>query len=139
MPSDKPLLTALIAFILETRGLNARGWVVTPDAFRPDALPAHFNMNFKLVDEHARQLAMSRSLAELRGEWGGKAKQEFTELHDTPAEYSGMKDWAFGELPELMEVEISSGQTVLGYPGLSDDADRVAVRSPASARCAPTR
>ena len=40
----------LDAFIMETRGLNARGWAVTPDAFRPGELPAHLSMNFKLVD-----------------------------------------------------------------------------------------
>ena len=126
-PSEKPLVPALIHYILQSRGLNARGWEITPDAFRPDALPAHFNMNFKLVDEHGRQLGMSRSLVELRGEWGREAKQEFTELHDTPAEYAGMTDWSFGELPELMEVEVGPGQTVLGYPGLSDDGDSVSL------------
>ncbi|MBL0167968.1 MAG: ATP-dependent RNA helicase HrpA [Propionivibrio sp.] len=134
-PSDKTLVMALIAFILQSRGLNARGWEITPDAFRPDALPAHFSFNFKLVDEHERQLGLSRSLAELRGEWGGKAKQEFSELHETPSEYSGMTDWSFGELPELMEVEIGNSggnnandrQTVLGYPGLSDDGESVSL------------
>jgi len=126
-PSDKPLVPALIHFILQSRGLNARGWEITPDAFRPDALPAHFSFNFKLVDENNRQLAMSRSLTELRGEWGGKAKQEFAELHDTPSEYSGMTDWTFGELPELMEVEVGGGGTVLGYPGLADDGDSVSL------------
>jgi ATP-dependent helicase HrpA len=78
-PSDKGLIPALIHYILQTRGLNARGWEITPDAFRPDALPAHFSFNFRLVDEHGRQLGMSRNLAELRGEWGGQAKQEFSE------------------------------------------------------------
>jgi ATP-dependent helicase HrpA len=127
-PSDKPLVMALIGFILQSRGLNARGWEITPDAFRPDALPAHFSFNFKLVDENDRQLGMSRSLTELRGEWGGKAKQEFSDLHETPNEYAGMTDWTFGDLPELMEVEVgSSGQSVLGYPGLSDDGDTVSL------------
>jgi ATP-dependent helicase HrpA len=134
-PSDKTLVMALIAFILQSRGLNARGWEITPDAFRPDALPAHFSFSFKLVDEHERQLGLSRSLAELRGEWGGKAKQEFSELHETPSEYSGMTDWIFGELPELMEVEIGNSggnnangqQTVLGYPGLSDEGESVSL------------
>jgi ATP-dependent helicase HrpA len=126
-PSDKPLVPALIHFILQSRGLNARGWEITPDAFRPDALPAHFSFNFKLVDENDRQLGMSRSLTELRGEWGGKAKEEFAELHETPSEYAGMTDWTFGELPELMEVEVGGGQMVLGYPGLSDDGDSVSL------------
>lgn len=63
----------------------------------------------------------------MRGEWGGKAKQEFSELHETPAEYSGMTDWSFGELPELMEVDVGGGQMVLGYPGLADDGDSVSL------------
>ena len=126
-PSDKGLVPALIHYILQTRGLNARGWEITPDAFRPDALPAHFSFNFRLVDEHGRQLGMSRNLAELRGEWGGQAKQEFSELHETPAEYAGMTDWSFGELPELMEVDVGAGQRVLGYPGLSDEGESVSL------------
>ncbi|GHU06415.1 ATP-dependent helicase [Betaproteobacteria bacterium] len=125
-PSDKGLIPALIHYILQTRGLNARGWEITPDAFRPDAVPAHFSFNFKLIDEHGRQLAMSRNLTELRAEWGGQARQEFSEAHETPAEYAGMTDWTFGELPELMEVE-TGGQRVVGYPGLVDDGDSVSL------------
>ncbi|MER2518213.1 MAG: ATP-dependent RNA helicase HrpA [Candidatus Accumulibacter phosphatis] len=126
-PTDKPLVSALVHFILQTRGLNARGWDVTPDAFRPDAVPAHLSFNFRLVDENGRQLGLSRSLSELRSEWGREAKQEFAELHETPAEFSGMTDWSFGELAELIEVEVGGGQTVFGYPGLTDDGDSVSV------------
>jgi ATP-dependent helicase HrpA len=36
---NQGLIPPLIDYILEARGLNARGWAVTPDAFRPDALP----------------------------------------------------------------------------------------------------
>ncbi len=126
-PSDKPLIVALIAFILQSRGLNARGWEITPDAFRPDALPAHFSLNFRLLDESGRQLGMSRSLSDLRAEWGREAQQEFSELHETPGEYSGMSDWTFGELPERMEVGVGGGQRVFGYPGLVDNGDSVSL------------
>lgn len=126
-PADKPLVMALVGFILQTRGLNARGWEITPDAFRPDAVPAHLSFNFRLVDENGRQLGASRSLAELRGEWGREAKQEFSDLHEMPAEHSGMTDWSFGELAELIEVDAGNGQTVLGYPALTDDGDSVSV------------
>jgi ATP-dependent helicase HrpA len=121
------LIPPLIDFIIEARGLNARGWVVTPDAFRPDALPLHFSMNYKLLDEHGRQLDMARSLLQLRADWGREAKQEFAELHETPSEYSNLTDWTFGELPELMEVRVA-GQTVLGYPALSDEAATVSLK-----------
>ncbi|HXE38782.1 MAG TPA: ATP-dependent RNA helicase HrpA, partial [Azonexus sp.] len=107
------LVAPLIDFIMDARGLNARGWAVTPDAFRPDALPLHFSMNYKLIDEHGRQLDMNRSLVQLRADWGKEAKQEFAELHETPSEFTKLTDWTFGELPELMEVPVA-GQTVIG-------------------------
>ncbi|UCV22212.1 ATP-dependent RNA helicase HrpA [Ferribacterium limneticum] len=124
---NQGLITPLIDHILEARGLNARGWAVTPDAFRPDALPLHFSMNYKLIDEHGRQLDMNRSLVALRAEWGKQAKDEFAELHETPSEFTNLSDWTFGELPELMEVPVA-GQTVLGYPGLTDDGESVSLK-----------
>ena len=124
---NQGLITPLIDHILEARGLNARGWAVTPDSFRPDALPAHFSMNYKLIDEHGRQLDMNRSLVALRAEWGKQAKDEFAELHETPSEFTKLTDWTFGELPELMEVPVA-GQTVLGYPGLTDEGESVSLK-----------
>ena len=124
---NQGLIQPLIDFILEARGLNARGWAVTPDAFRPDALPPHFSMNYKLIDEHGRQLDMNRSLVALRGEWGKEAKEEFAELHETPSEYTQLTDWTFGELPELMEVPVGK-QTVIGYPALNDDGETVSLK-----------
>ncbi len=121
------LIPPLIDYILEARGLNARGWAVTPDAFRPDALQPHFSMNYKLIDEHGRQLDMNRSLVALRAEWGKEAKEEFAELHETPSEYTRLTDWTFGELPELMEVPVGK-QTVIGYPALSDDGETVSLK-----------
>jgi len=124
---NQGLIPPLIDHILEARGLNARGWAVTPDAFRPDALPPHFSMNYKLIDEHGRQLDMSRSLVQLRGEWGRQARDEFAELHETPSGYTQLTDWTFGELPELMEVPVGK-QTVIGYPALTDDGETVSLK-----------
>ncbi len=121
------IIPPLIEFILTARGLNARGWAVTPDAFRPDALPAHFSMNILLVDEHGRQLDMGRNLAQLKAQWGKEARQEFAELHETPSGFTGLTDWTFGALPELMEVPVA-GQTVLGYPALHDDGETVSLK-----------
>ncbi len=128
---NQGIIAPLIEYILEARGLNARGWAVTADAFRPDALPPHFSMNYRLIDEHGRQLDMNRSLVALRGEWGREAREEFAELHETPSEYTGLTDWTFGELPELMEIQVGSGasrQTVIGYPALIDDGETVSLK-----------
>ncbi len=128
---NQGIIPPLIEFILTARGLNARGWAVTPDAFRPDALPAHFLMNYKLIDEHGRQLDMNRSLLALRSAWGKDAKEEFAELHETPSEYTQLTDWTFGELPELMEVQVGNGsakQSIIGYPALIDEGESLSLK-----------
>lgn len=118
------LIPPLIEYIQDTRGLHARGWTVTVDAFRPEMLPPHFSMNFKLVDEHGRQLDMGRDLVALRAEWGREARSQFADLHETPCEQEALTDWTFGALPELMEVRMG-GQAVVGFPALEDQGENV--------------
>jgi ATP-dependent helicase HrpA len=124
---EQGILPPLIDFILRERGLNARGWALTADAFRPDSLPAHFHMNVRLVDEQERQLGMGRNLAELKAEWGQKARKSFAGLHETPPEYTGLTDWTCGSLPEFMEIPVG-GQTVFGYPAFCDDGETVSLQ-----------
>jgi ATP-dependent helicase HrpA len=42
-------------------------------------------MNFKVVDEHGRQLDMGRNLAALQAEFGGKARESFQKLAENTA------------------------------------------------------
>jgi ATP-dependent helicase HrpA len=53
--------------------------VMTTD-FKQETLPAHLSMNFKVIDEHGRQLEMGRNLATLQAELGGQARQSFQKL-----------------------------------------------------------
>jgi len=69
------LIEALIADIRSETQL-----AVKSSDFKLEALPAHLFMNFKVVDEHGRQLAMGRNLAQLRSELGGQAQQVFQKL-----------------------------------------------------------
>ncbi len=48
--------------------------------FKLETLPAHLFMNFKVINEHGRQLAMGCNLAQLRAELGGQAQQHFQKL-----------------------------------------------------------
>ncbi|MDN7657132.1 ATP-dependent RNA helicase HrpA [Burkholderia multivorans] len=48
--------------------------------FKLETLPAHLFMNFKVIDEHGRQLAMGRNLAQLRQELGAQAQQQFQKI-----------------------------------------------------------
>lgn len=48
--------------------------------FKLETLPAHLFMNFRVVDEHGRQLGMGRNLASLKAELGGQARSAFQAL-----------------------------------------------------------
>ncbi|MEX8516971.1 MAG: ATP-dependent RNA helicase HrpA [Leptothrix sp. (in: b-proteobacteria)] len=48
--------------------------------FKPEQLQPHLFMNFRVVDEHGRQLGMGRHLATLKAELGGQARSAFQAL-----------------------------------------------------------
>jgi ATP-dependent helicase HrpA len=48
--------------------------------FKLDQLPQHLFMNFRVVDEHGRQLGTGRNLAGLKAELGGQARSAFQAL-----------------------------------------------------------
>jgi ATP-dependent helicase HrpA len=76
------LIDALIADIHQ----HTSARVLTTD-FKLETLPAHLFMNFKVVDEHGRQLDMGRNLATLQAELGGQARQSFQRMaENTPAQ-----------------------------------------------------
>ena len=114
------LLDVLIADIREQTGTMVRR-----ADFKLETLPAHHTMNFKVIDEHGRQLDMGRNLAQLRAELGGQAQQSFQNIaaRDVPAaeagQFENLASWSFGELPELLEIRKGS-QTLFGYPALVD-------------------
>jgi ATP-dependent helicase HrpA len=75
------LLDVLIADVRAETGVN----VLTGD-FKLETLPAHLFMNFKVIDEHGRQLDMGRNLATLQAELGHQARESFQKLAEaTPA------------------------------------------------------
>ncbi len=119
--ADAPLAQAIARYA--RRELNL---AVPLDAFRQEMLPAHLSMNFRIVDEHGRQLATSRNLAQLRAELGQKAGDQFAELARADAPPEKVTAWEFGDLEEVMEIRRGS-QTLIGYPGLADHGDSVSL------------
>lgn len=69
---DKPLLESVRDFV--SSKTPARPLL---SDFRIETLAPHHFMNFKLLDEHGRQLDMQRSLSALKAEWGKKAQETF--------------------------------------------------------------
>ncbi|MEG1202476.1 MAG: ATP-dependent RNA helicase HrpA, partial [Comamonas sp.] len=48
--------------------------------FKLDMLSQHLFMNFRIVDEHGRQLGQGRNLGALKAQWGAKARGAFQAL-----------------------------------------------------------
>jgi ATP-dependent helicase HrpA len=122
--------------------------------FKLDMLSPHLFMNFRVVDEHGRQLGMGRNLGALKAEWGAKARGAFQALaglkpspqatpHPGPLPPAGEgvqklprpsgassddrhTTWSFGELPELMEIR-KGGTSLVGFPALVDQKDAVTI------------
>jgi len=135
-------LDSLIDDIRKERGLE-----IKRTDFRPEALPLHSSMNFRLIDEHGRQLEVERNLARLRSEYGQNARDAFqaaaqevvqaelgiessskASAHSCKADparqvaQGGYRSWEFGELPETLEMQ-KGNKTLFGYPALIDRGD----------------
>jgi ATP-dependent helicase HrpA len=120
-PSDTPLAQALARHIRVELNLE-----LPLDALRPDSAPPHLRMNYLVVDEHARHLAMGRNLAELKRELGAHTAAVLQS--EAPlAEGQRCTGWTMGDLAEVMEIA-RGGQTLVGYPALVDAGDAVTLQ-----------
>jgi len=103
------------ALIADVRG-ETQVAMKTAD-FKLETLPAHLFMNFKVIDEHGRQLAMGRNLAQLRQELGAQAQQQFQKIAAAstiaPGGEAGEGD--AGDAPALAAVPGSAAKG--GKPG----------------------
>ena len=94
--------------------------------FRLEAIPSHLLMNFRLLDEHGRQLELARNLPRLKAEFGDSARLAFQAVALAPSAQTrstvasgSYTQWDFGELEETLEIQ-KAGKTLFGYPALVD-------------------
>jgi ATP-dependent helicase HrpA len=130
--TDAPLAQALAHFVREQTGV-----AVPIETFRADTLPAHLVMNFKIIDEHGRQLDLSRNLAELRAAHRASVQAGFERMAEKIAAsgdgagkgatgkggavaggrilHANCTNWDFGDLEDIVEVH-----NLIGYPAVVD-------------------
>src|SRR5699024_1928004 len=71
--------------------------------FKPENLPAHLFMNFKVIDEQGRMLGGGRNLDKLKAEYGQDAQASFQRLAASDQqvaktlEHERITSWSFGE------------------------------------------
>jgi ATP-dependent helicase HrpA len=125
-PSNLSLLQALARYIREQKQLD-----VTLDAFRLEQLPPHLMMNFRVVDEHGRQLGISRNFAQLHAELAPRAAPAIvaaTEEKGAGVSEQRYTSWSFGDFAETREVK-RAGQNVTLFNALVDEGDAVVLRA----------
>ena len=77
--------------------------------FKLDMLQAHLFMNFKVVDEHGRQLGLGRHLATLKAELGGQARSAFQALAALKLPSAGPAAAAAGASPLPAQTVAAGG------------------------------
>ncbi|HEU4457758.1 MAG TPA: ATP-dependent RNA helicase HrpA [Methylibium sp.] len=143
------LIDALLKAVRERTQL-----AVQRNDFKLETLAPHLFMNFRVVDEHGRQLGIGRHLPTLKAELGSQARSAFQALASlklpsrapaagpdlpaaaapTAAAASTLGEspsarytaWSFGELPELMEIR-RGAQSLVGFPALIDKLTHVEI------------
>jgi len=92
--------------------------------------PLYLQMNYKVVDDAGRELAMNRDLAQLQSQLGQAAQLTFAQVDDeekNSIERDNVMRWDFGDLPE--EITFTRmGKQLTGYPALVDQQVCVAIR-----------
>ena len=147
--ADGSLLEVLLHAVREKTQLP-----VVRNDFKLETLGPHLFMNFRIVDEHGRQLGAGRDLARLKAELGHEARSAFQALaalrtkepplprapspqpspasrerEKAPQRQQGQERltaWTFGELPELLELK-KGGQVLIGFPALVDRGTHVEI------------
>ena len=127
-PSDVSLLQAIARYMREQKQVD-----VPLDAFRLEQLPPHLLMNFRVIDEHGRQLGMGRNFMQLRGEWAPKAAQVASvPVKQAQAAVATNKErytaWTFGDFAETSLVP-RAGQQVTVFNALHDEGDAVTMQA----------
>jgi ATP-dependent helicase HrpA len=102
------------------------GTVVPRDAWRPDQVPDHLRMNFRVVNEDGAVVGEGRDLDLLRASLAPKVQATISAAAGD-IERRGITTNDFGTLPRSI-AQVRGGYEVTVYPALADDGDSVAVR-----------
>ena len=89
------------------------------------AMPAHLEVEVRVIDAAGSELGAGRDLAALRAQLGEAAQLSFAQAGPS-LERRGLRTWDFGDLPETL-TSVKQGQRFTGYPALVDDGDSVSI------------
>ncbi|MBM2621428.1 ATP-dependent RNA helicase HrpA [Actinoplanes sp. LDG1-06] len=102
------------------------GTIVPRDAWRPDQVPDHLRVNFRVVDENDKVLGEGRDLEVLRRSLAPKVQQTISKAAGD-IERRGITTNDFGVLPRRV-AQMRGGYEVNVWPALVDEGESVAIR-----------
>jgi ATP-dependent helicase HrpA len=102
------------------------GTIVPRDAWRPDQVPDHLKMNFRVVNEDGAMVGQGRDLDVLRASLAPKVRATISAAAGD-IERRGITTNDFGTLSRSI-VQVRGGYEVTVYPALVDEGDSVAIR-----------
>ncbi|WP_305784263.1 ATP-dependent RNA helicase HrpA [Symbioplanes lichenis] len=102
------------------------GTVVPRDAWRPDQVPDHLRMNFRVVSEDGQVAGEGRDLEVLRASLAPKVQATISQAAGD-IERRGITTNDFGTLQRSVK-QVRGGYEVTVYPALADETDSVAIR-----------
>lgn len=147
---------------LAKRIQRAASQPVSADDFDMTRVPAHLQISFRAVDERGRTVGSDRDLAALQQRLAGRARdsvaRSVARAQDAApagrrgaargpaptapasvgpafAERTGITEWSFGDLPEVVDTRVAGG-VVRGYPAIVDEGASVALRIEATPEAA---
>jgi len=121
-PGDESLVVELARYLSRRRRVS-----VSPGSFRPDHLPDHLRMNFRVVDEDGKTVASGRDIDELRGRLGLRTIDPRDVLASSEWNRDGITAWDVERLPEKVDVQ-AHGLRLAGYPAFVDRGSSVSLR-----------
>jgi ATP-dependent helicase HrpA len=102
------------------------GTIVPRDAWRPEQVPEHLRINFRIVNEAGDTVAEGRDLDVLRRQLAPKVQATISKAAGN-IERRGITANDFGVLPRRV-AQVRGGYEVNVWPALVDEGDSVAIR-----------
>jgi ATP-dependent helicase HrpA len=123
MPQEGALPTALGRFIYERYGVDipAQNWPL-------DQLDEHLKLRISVVDQNERELAAGRGMDILQREFVQDWESDLWALGRQIWEKENVREWDFGDLPEVITLFGQGAHTQPAFPALSAEAKGTAVR-----------
>ena len=116
-----------VAEALADRLFRISGTQVSAKNFQPDGLDRHLRINVRVLGEKGKVLAVGRDLNFLIESLSGEISEAIQTREDHQIEVSGATDWAFGDVPEFVELD-KGGVMVTLYPAIVDEGESVGLR-----------